>query len=193
MQVGDVIEAQAPAGHFVLDTDGQRPVVLLSAGVGITPMMSMLRHLVYEGQRQRSARKAWLFHGVGTKEEQAFNKELAELRARARGSVEIVRAMTLASGERGIDYELAGHLTMAALKSTLPFDDYEFYLCGPGTFMQRFYDGLREMNIADERIHFEAFGPSSVRRKTRSHTGVRFDTRLVCPFKENGILDTPRR
>lgn len=53
---------------------------------------------------------------------------------------------------------------MALLKTTLPFDDYDFYLCGPAQFMQDVYDGLRELTVRDERIHAEGFGPSSLRR-----------------------------
>lgn len=165
LRVGEIIEARAPAGDFVLDAGGQRPIVLLAAGVGITPMVSMLRHLVHEGRRVRTARKAWLFYGARSREERAFDHELAELRTRSKASLQIVRALTTAVGEPGTDFEISGHLTLDALRRFLPFDDYDFYLCGPAPFMQSFYDGLRGMNIADDRIHFETFGPASVRRK----------------------------
>ena len=55
----------------------------------------------------------------------------------------------------------AGRVDIDALKRVLPFDDYDFYLCGPESFMRDIYEGLRGLNVADERIRFEAFGPAS--------------------------------
>ncbi|KAB0656105.1 iron-sulfur cluster-binding domain-containing protein, partial [Burkholderia territorii] len=57
-----------------------------------------------------------------------------------------------------------GRIDIAELKRILPFDDYDFYLCGPSAFMRDLYDGLRALNVPDERIRFEAFGPSSIAR-----------------------------
>lgn len=69
------------------------------------------------------------------------------------------------SGAReGLDYDAPGRIDMALLTRFLQFDDYEFYLCGPAQFTQALYDGLREYNIADGRIHAEPFGPSSLKR-----------------------------
>jgi hypothetical protein len=64
----------------------------------------------------------------------------------------------------GEDYEASGRIDPALLRAALPFDDYDFYLCGPASFMQSLYDGLRSLNIADARIHAEAFGPASLQR-----------------------------
>jgi ferredoxin-NADP reductase len=57
-----------------------------------------------------------------------------------------------------------GPLTIDTLKSILPFDDHEFFLCGPPGFMQALYDGLRELGVRDQRIQAEAFGPASLKR-----------------------------
>jgi ferredoxin len=62
------------------------------------------------------------------------------------------------------DGEIQGRVDLALLKRVLPFDYYDFYLCGPGPFMRDLYEGLRGMMIPDERIRFESFGPSSVTR-----------------------------
>ncbi len=59
---------------------------------------------------------------------------------------------------------MAGRIDLALLKSLLPLDDYDYYLCGPGTFTQALYDGLRKLRIPDERIHAETFGPSTLVR-----------------------------
>ena len=61
---------------------------------------------------------------------------------------------------------LPGRLDVALLNETLSFNDYDFYLCGPAAFMQSLYDGLRKLNIADSRIHAEAFGPAGLHRQT---------------------------
>ncbi|WP_044559824.1 pyridoxamine 5'-phosphate oxidase family protein [Azospirillum sp. B4] len=165
IRVGDVIEARAPAGAFTIDAHEKRPAVLLGAGVGITPMLAMLRHVVYEGLRTRAIRPTVLFHAARTKAERPFDAELAELVAAARGAVRVVRVLSDATdAAEGPDYEAAGRIDMALLGRFLPFNDYDFYLCGPGPFMQAVYDGLRGLNIADGRIHAEAFGPSSLVR-----------------------------
>jgi len=60
---------------------------------------------------------------------------------------------------------IKGYISIDLLKAVLPFDDYDFYLCGPPPFMDALYNGLRDMNVADKRIYFESFGPASVTRR----------------------------
>lgn len=165
--VGDRIEARAPAGEFTVDADATRPLVLVSAGVGITPMLAMLRHVVFEGMRTRRLRKTWFLHGARTKAEQAFAKELVELAHLGQGLIRVVRALSQPepSAVQGVDYELHGRIDTELLKTVLPLDDYDFYLCGPASFTQGLYDGLRGLRIADDRIHAEAFGPSTLVRQ----------------------------
>ncbi|MBB6249472.1 hypothetical protein FHS74_000005 [Nitrospirillum iridis] len=165
IRVGDIIEARAPAGAFTIDARQKRPAVLLGGGVGITPMLAMLRHVVYEGLRTRGIRPTTLFHAARSKAERPFDAELAELTATANGAVRVVRVLSdVTDAQPGVDYEAAGRIDMALLGRFLPFNDYDFYLCGPAPFMQALYDGLRGLNIADDRIHAEAFGPSSLVR-----------------------------
>jgi ferredoxin-NADP reductase/predicted pyridoxine 5'-phosphate oxidase superfamily flavin-nucleotide-binding protein len=165
IKVGDVIEARAPAGGFTIDARVRRPAVFLAAGVGITPVLSMVRHIVREGLRTRHQRPMWVFQSARSKRERAFDDEFGVLVREARGGLHHVRVLGDAEGaEEGRDYDAAGRLSVELLKAKLPFDDYDFYLCGPNGFMQDMYDGLRKLNIADARIHAEAFGPSSVAR-----------------------------
>lgn len=74
--------------------------------------------------------------------------------------------------EQGVDYEREGRLDVSLLRELLPFDDYDFYLCGPQGFMQQMYDGLRALDINDTRIHAEAFGPSSLQRSASDTPSV---------------------
>ena len=161
---GDLIEARAPAGDFTIDALEERPAVLLAAGVGITPMIAMVRHLLFEGFRKRGIRRTWIFQAARTKAERAFDAELSALVEATGGAMHLTRILSDTQGADPDDYELLGRLDMDALRAELPFDDYDFYLCGPPTFMQAVYDGLRGLNIADKRIHAEAFGPASMQR-----------------------------
>lgn len=163
--VGDTIEARAPAGRFVLDPQATRPAVLLAAGVGITPMLAMLRQIVHEGRRTQRIRPAILFHAARSRHERAFERELTQLAQAAGGAVRYVRVLSdTADAVQGRDYDDPGRIDMELLGRYLPFGDYDFYLCGPPAFTQAIYDGLRSYGIADGRIHAEAFGPSSLAR-----------------------------
>jgi ferredoxin-NADP reductase len=166
LHIGGIVEARAPAGQFTIDAAERRPAVLLAAGVGVTPMLAMLRHIVYEGLRTRRVRPTWFFHSARSLNERAFSREIAELENAANGAVKVVRTLTRTDGARqGKDFDVAGRIDIELLRKTLPFDDYDFYLCGPSAFMQSLYDKLRDLNVADNRIHAEAFGPSGLRRR----------------------------
>jgi ferredoxin-NADP reductase/predicted pyridoxine 5'-phosphate oxidase superfamily flavin-nucleotide-binding protein len=165
---GDMIEARAPAGSFVIDAAERRPVVLLAAGVGVTPLLSMARYVIHEGVRTRYQRPTWLFQSARTKSQRAFVEELALLVQAGKGGLRHIRVLSDTDTDRaeaGHDYEVSGRISLALLKQTLPFDDYDFYVCGPGEFTQQMYDALRSVNVADERIHAEAFGPSGLHRE----------------------------
>jgi len=163
--VGDVIEARAPAGDFTIDAYETRPAVLLAGGVGITPMLAMLRHVVYEGVRKQRVRPTYLFHAARTKAERPFGPELAKLVETSFSAVKVIRVLSDPTDATEVaDYDAVGRIDMALLTRFLPFNDYDFYLCGPPAFTQALYDGLRALNIADGRIHAESFGPSSLAR-----------------------------
>ena len=98
-------------------------------------------------------------------QERAFDSELTGLVDAARGAVRLVRFLAVPETASPRRYDRAGRIDISALTEILPFNDYDFYLCGPPSFMQGLYDGLRGLNIADGRIHAEAFGPASLRRR----------------------------
>lgn len=174
ISVGSLIEARPPAGSFTIDAAERRPAVLMAAGVGITPILSMLRNVVYEGLRTRRVRPTTVFYAARTKAERAFDQELRNLAELAGGAVRIVRLLEdTTDAERGADYEVSGRIDMDLLRGILGFDDYDFLMCGPPPFMQAIYDGLRGLNVTDSRIHAEAFGPASLKRKADEGTGVK--------------------
>mgnify|MGYP006175084509 CR=1 FL=1 len=166
VQVGDVLEVRPPMGSFTLTEETKRPVVLIAAGVGITPLLSMFRELAAQNARQQRQRHVHLFQSARTLEDLPFQAELKALQQDDAEHLHIHRALSSPGTEAvvGRDFEITGRLDFAQVKARLPLDDYDFYLCGPGGFLQAMYDGLRALNIVDERIHAEAFGPSTLQR-----------------------------
>ncbi len=166
LSVGDVIEARAPAGRFIIDPLEARPAVLLAAGVGITPMLAMLRSIVFEGLRKRRIRPTFLFIAARSVAERAFDKEIAELAARAEGAVRVIRLLDVTDGAApGVDFDTEGRISTDLFRQTLPFDGYDFYMCGPPPFMQGLDDQLSDIGVPDARIYAEAFGPASLKRR----------------------------
>ncbi|SHM22379.1 hypothetical protein SAMN05192549_10129 [Duganella sacchari] len=148
LEPGAQIELMGPGGDFTFEEGTQRPVVMLSAGIGITPMIAMLNGLLVNGSRTRHKHPIYFVHGA---------REVAHPFA--------VHLQTLAAGHNNLAVHVQQkRIDIKVLKELLPFDDYDFYLCGPAGFMQDMYQGLRQLNVAEERIRFEAFGPASVRR-----------------------------
>ncbi|MCX7034163.1 MAG: pyridoxamine 5'-phosphate oxidase family protein [Arenimonas sp.] len=165
-RVGDLIQARAPRGTFTVDALQARPLVLISAGVGITPMLAMLRHVVYEGVRKRRIRPTWFIHGGRDERERGFFDEVAKVAESARGEVQVVHVLEEPGPDarEGVDFHAKGRINLTLLKSVLPFDEFDFYLCGPPPFMQALYAGLRSLNVPDGHIHAESFGPAGLRR-----------------------------
>ncbi len=161
--IGARIEAMAPRGTFVLDTSSSRPVVLLSAGVGVTPMIAMANFIINEGRRTRRFRRTWFIHGARDGRVHAFGNHIRRLAAEHETFTAHVRYSEPAGADRlGETHDSVGHVDVALLKAILPFDDYDFYLCGPPAFMQSLYRGLTAMGVREERIRYESFGPATV-------------------------------
>ncbi|MCW0392202.1 MULTISPECIES: pyridoxamine 5'-phosphate oxidase family protein [Xanthomonas] len=155
-QVGTTLDAQMPRGDFVFDAASPRPVVFVSAGIGIAPMLAMLRQALAD---TASRRRLIFVHGAREAADRPFAATLARLAAAdARLSLHCLDSRAAGHG--------AGRIGIARLQRILAFDDYDFYLCGPPDFMRDMYRGLRALNVADARIRFEAFGPSSLVRDT---------------------------
>ncbi len=168
VQPGDVLSAAGPMGEFVLDESSQRPVVLLSGGVGQTPLLAMLHRLL-----KRSQRKVYVIHACDNSVVHAFADEMRELVAQREG-VQLYfcyRNPTEHDEQAGL-HHVAGLITREQLQRWLPLDDYEFYLCGPSAFMQSNYGVLRSLGVARERIHYEFFGPATVLENTLADDGA---------------------
>lgn len=168
LHVGDVVEAKAPRGQFFVDAAETRPAVLIGAGVGITPMIAMARHAFKEGKRTRNFRKLTVIHAAQTTGQRAFEAEFRDLETASNGAIRYLSFVSHpANGEQvGVHFDGTGRITADTLRQALPLDDYDFHLCGPGSFMQALYDILRGLGVHDARIFAEAFGPATLDRQT---------------------------
>jgi ferredoxin-NADP reductase len=156
--VGDVVAVKGPRGEFVLEESSDRPVVMLSGGVGLTPMVSMLSALV-----QRSGRRGYFLHACENGDVHALRDEVNNLvgqRENLMAHYCYRRPTDQDRAARRFDSE--GFLTQQLLQGLLPLDDYDFYLCGPPPFMGAMYQTLRGLGVAKARIAYEFFGPATV-------------------------------
>ena len=157
------LEAMAPRGKFVLDQSSERPVVLISGGVGITPMIAMTNFIVAEGLRTRKFRQTYFIHGAQSGRSHAFGDHIRKLEAEHESLTAHIRFSRPGPEDSlGETHDSEGRVDLALLKDLLPLDDYDFYLCGPAAFMQSLYDDLTALGVRDERIHYESFGPATV-------------------------------
>jgi ferredoxin-NADP reductase/MOSC domain-containing protein YiiM len=151
---GDVLDVSAPRGNFIL-SPSQSPVVLLSAGVGATPVMSMLHALAAE----RSQRQVWWVYGARNRADHPFSEESRSLLKQISGGrAYIVYSRPGASDQVGADFDAPGHIDTALLERIGVSRDSEFYLCGPPAFLQNMRDGLKKWGVLPENVHTEIFG-----------------------------------
>jgi ferredoxin-NADP reductase/MOSC domain-containing protein YiiM/ferredoxin len=156
LAVGDQLDIAAPRGTFMLDaTDG--PVLLISAGIGATPVLAMLQALA----QAHSGREIWWLHGARSGREHSFAAESRTLLA----SLPHVRARVYYSRPgpndlEGRDFDGAGRLTGSLVAELDPPRNAEAYLCGPAPFMQEISAALAAIGLEASRIHTEPFGPA---------------------------------
>jgi ferredoxin-NADP reductase/MOSC domain-containing protein YiiM len=155
LAVGDQLEIAAPRGVFILDQT-RDPLLLISAGIGATPVLAMLHTLA----EQHSDREIWWLHGARGGRDHSFASEARALLA----SLPKVRARVYysrpgANDVEGRDFDSAGRLTGSLLVELEPPRGAEAYLCGPAAFMDEISAGLAALGLDASRIHTEPFGP----------------------------------
>ena len=160
VKVGDILEIKSPSGQFYIDPDPQIPSVLICGGIGITPMMSMVRWCL----DQQPERVIHMFYGLRHGGEHAFKQTLEALaQAHPNFHLHVLYSKPRAEDVHGEDFEAAGHVDGALLRRVLPHGRHKFYVCGPPPMMESLVPGLREWGVLEEDIHHEAFGPASLR------------------------------
>ena len=151
---GDVLDVSAPRGSFTL-RPSQNPAVLLSAGVGATPVMSMLHTLAAE----KSQREVWWIYGARNRADHPFAEESHSLlKQLARGRRYILYSRPTAGDQIGADFDAPGHIDTALLERIGVPEGSDFYLCGPSSFLKNMRDGLKSWGVPAENVHTEIFG-----------------------------------
>ncbi|MBV9274167.1 MAG: MOSC domain-containing protein [Verrucomicrobia bacterium] len=156
VRLGDLLDVAAPRGNFTLQP-GEKQVVLLSAGVGATPVLAMLHSLAAEA----SPREVWWVFGARNGEEHPFAEESRNLvKTLPRGKSFIAYSRPASRDRPGTDFDASGRITVEALEKLGVRCDADFYLCGPAGFLRDLRQGLAAWGVSDNRVHTEIFGPS---------------------------------
>lgn len=167
---GDILDVQAPRGHFVMNLQDKRPLVMIAGGVGITPLYSMISSLV----ENQSDREVHLFYGVRHSAEHAFRGVLQEIHNDPGNRVSIYNLYSepLPQDQIDVHYDQAGFISIDDVVNKLDSSNYQYYLCGPPPMMTILLDGLKKHRVPKQDIHTEAFTSSTVKSKQQpSHTG----------------------
>lgn len=155
LKIGDIVEISNPAGNFYLNIRNPNKVVLLSGGVGITPMLSMLEYLAVN----EPTKKVFFLHSSLNKAVQPMFSRLKELTAiHSNLNLSIHHSNPTADEKHKIDYDYEGIISKEYLESLLPKTEIDVFLCGPTPFMEAMYKHLTELGIKEKRINYEFFG-----------------------------------
>lgn len=152
-----IIDARHPAGDFMM-TCNNCPLVLVSAGVGVTPMMSILRSVA----ARESDRPVWFVHGARDGDHHPLAQEVRNLAAnRPNITVHVSYSRPGPDDRQGTRFDSEGRLSGDLLAGLVPHDDAHYYICGPTGFMTQIQNDLESQNVPTEQIHIETFGPAA--------------------------------
>ncbi|MGI9521861.1 MAG: FAD-binding oxidoreductase [Hyphomicrobiaceae bacterium] len=156
IETGAVIESRRPAGDFVM-TCNKCPLVLVSAGVGVTPMLSILQSIAKESDK----RPVWFIHGARDSRHHPLAKEVRDLAStRQNINVHVTYSRPEPDDVIGVNYDSEGRVDGALLARLVDKLDAHYYLCGPTGFMAAVQADLEKQNVPLDQIHTETFGPT---------------------------------
>ena len=157
-QLGTRLDVRAPSGQFFFVADPDAPPVFIAGGIGITPMLSMLKSALAD----QPGRAAHLFYGVRNGQDHAFKADLRQLADAHSGlTLHTLYADPTQQDVQGGDYDLPGFISLDLLKQTLPHGRHAFYICGPDPMMKSLIPALLGWGVAEADIHRESFGPQT--------------------------------
>lgn len=155
VRIGDTIQLAAPHGNFFIDVDATTPVVLISGGVGLTPMISMLNRVL-----QSPRREIVFVHGARNSGVHAMKDHLRAAAAQHPNfKTFIFYNEPLAQDQAGRDFDYRGLVDIGTIAASVLLPDADYYICGPIPFMRQQHDALIARGIAEIRVHYEVFGP----------------------------------
>jgi ferredoxin-NADP reductase len=153
VRVGDALDVSAPRGSFILQP-GDRPVVLLSAGIGATPMLAMLHTLA----AAHSTRQVFWLHGARDREHHPFAAEIRRLMLALRhGRSYVCYSRSGSHDQMGEDFDATGHLSRSIFDEVGLPRDADVYICGPTRFMAEMKEAFASLGVPPDRIHLELF------------------------------------
>jgi len=152
---GDVLEVTPPAGEFVLNSERNRPIVLISGGVGQTPFMSMLEYLAAE----KDKREVKWIHGCRSKKVYAFKKEVSDLNKKLDWLEHIVFYDDCSDAEENVK---KGRVELSEVKETILLPGADYYICGPKLFLEKAIKDLAALGVDKEHVFYEEFGPQTL-------------------------------
>ena len=151
LEVGDVIEAMEPAGIFTVKEESKnRPLILISAGIGITPLLSMF----YEESKNRD--NIYFVQAVQNSLMHPFKNDIDNICKYKNLSNTVFYSNPLDTDKEGIDYDFTGYVNKEWIRNNLPLDG-DFYFCGPSVFMKSLESNLLDLGVKKEFINYESF------------------------------------
>ncbi|WP_239807331.1 NO-inducible flavohemoprotein [Croceicoccus hydrothermalis] len=157
VKAGTILKVAAPAGEFFLGEHAKRPVVLLSGGVGLTPLVAMLEALV----KAEADVPVHYVHGTHNRDTHAMRDHIRDLAAKGRAvQVTDFHQTPLVGEVEGRDYDKAGIITDEWLAANTPVAEADYYICGPRPFLRHAVSTLSLAGVPSDRIHYEFFGPA---------------------------------
>jgi ferredoxin-NADP reductase len=177
VRVGDAIDVRAPGGTFLLDATASDPIVLIGSGIGITPLASMLDAILHINPK----REVYALLGFRNGRDHPFRERLNKLvKEHASLHLHVSYSAPDVSDVLYHDYNHRGRMTIERVQEILPSNNYKFYVCGPGPMMETLVPALWAWGVPESHVHFEAFGPASVRSASHKQTAsepceVRFE------------------
>ncbi len=155
---GDIISISSPAGLFHLEKDSENPLVLISGGVGLTPMLSMLETNLNSIQNKKTI---WI-HGCRNESVHAFKNQISALKEEANG-LETFTFYDAVTPENIISNEvIQGRVDLHKCKDSILLEEARYYICGPEMFIKTQYEALINLNVNQENIFYEEFGPQLI-------------------------------
>ena len=156
VRTGDLLDVSAPRGTFNLRADRQ-PIVFVSAGIGVTPVLGMLHALVAD--RSAADRDVYWIYGARNGAEHPFAAEVRHLLdALPRSHVLVAYSQPRAEDQLGRDFDVSERISAATMQRLGVPTTAQFYVCGPSAFMSGLITGLQGIGVASSNIHTETFG-----------------------------------
>lgn len=154
---GDVLEARGPLGSFYVSPSDENPVVLLAGGIGITPLLSMVKSIANINPN----RKVYFLYGVNNSNEHGFANELSDLKRKQPGLfLATFYSFPLENDVYGNHYDYKGFLDLSIIEASLQKNNTSYYVCGPAVMMDYVKGKLKQNGVDDSKIHTESFTSS---------------------------------